>query len=101
MDKLNPIFQSFHELPQSFRFSIEGHTDDVPIQSDEFPSNWHLSTARALSILNLFIQNNFDNSRLGVQGFADQKPMVPNRAEDGEPIVTNQAKNRRAVIRVF
>ena len=99
--KITPILAAFHDLPKSYRFSIEGHTDDVPISSDQYPSNWHLSTQRALSILDIFKENDFRDKRLRVQGFADQKPVVPNIGTKGEPIEKNRKKNRRAVIRIF
>ncbi len=99
--KITPILQVFHGLPKSYHFSIEGHTDNVPIKSELFASNWHLSTARALSILELFKLNNFSDRRLRVQGFADQKPIAPNEDEQKKPIEVNQKQNRRAVIRIF
>ncbi len=99
--KIMPIIKSFHSLPPSYNFSIEGHTDDVPINSVEFPSNWHLSTERALSILNLFLGDSFENDRLHIQGFADQKPLFPNIDKQGKPILANRQKNRRATIRIY
>lgn len=94
------ILLALGKMPKDYRFSIEGHTDDRKVASDLYPSNWHLSTARALAVLELFLQKRFAASRLRVQGFADQSPMVANRDFNGVPIHSNMAKNRRVVIRV-
>ena len=99
--KLTPLLNSLHELPKIYRFTVEGHTDNAPIKSKTYPSNWHLSTARALSLLNLFLKNNFSDDRLRVEGFADQKPWVPNEDKNGKPIEENRRKNRRVVIRIY
>lgn len=72
---------------------VEGHTDDVPIATRQFPSNWHLSSARALEVAtNLFYDGELDQSRFSIAGFADTKPLVPNDTPE------NRAKNRRVEI---
>ncbi len=72
------------------RIFIEGHTDDTPIASDKFPSNWDLSAARASTIARyLVLKHKIDPKRLAVVGLAEQKPIVPNN----NPV--NKAKNRR------
>ncbi len=90
----------FSDLPNSYRFEIEGHTDDVPINTAEYPSNWHLSTARALSMLDIFLGSGYSDTRFQVQGFADTMPSVPNLNSEGRPNQENRAKNRRVVIKV-
>ena len=59
--------------------SIEGHTDDTPIQTAAFPSNWHLSADRAISVLEYLAgAEAVDSRRLSAAGFAEMKPLVPN-----------------------
>ncbi len=73
--------------------SIEGHTDDVPIKTARFPSNWDLSVARALEVAHgLFDDGQLDPSRFSVAGFADTQPLVPNDNSE------NRARNRRVEI---
>ena len=98
--RITPIVSLFRGLPPGYRFEIEGHTDDVPIKKKEIPSNWYLSSYRALSILDVFLQLGFKPNRFAVQGFADTKPIVPNRTKKGKAIPANQAKNRRVVIKI-
>lgn len=73
--------------------TVEGHTDNIPISTDQFPSNWYLSTARALEVAHgLFYENALDQSRFTIKGMADTKPLVPNDTPEG------RAKNRRVEI---
>ena len=59
--------------------SVEGHTDDAPIRTADFPSNWHLSAARAIAALEYLVGvEEIDPRRLSAAGFADMKPLVPN-----------------------
>ena len=95
-----PILESFRGLPPYYRFEIEGHTDDVPIRTEKFPSNWYLSSGRALSILDMFLERGFSDERFKVYGFADQKPLVPNFDQAGNPIFENRLRNRRVEIKV-
>jgi chemotaxis protein MotB len=72
---------------------IEGHTDNLPIHTEMFPSNWELSTARAVNVLRHFIKNhNIDPRRLAAEGFSEFHPLVPNDTPE------NRAKNRRVEI---
>lgn len=85
LDKLIDVLASI-----SGRISIEGHTDDVPIKTKEFPSNWDLSAKRALVVAHGLLDSDvLDSSRISVSGFADSKPLVPNDS------AVNRAKNRR------
>lgn len=72
---------------------IEGHTDNVPIRNNMFPSNWELSTARAVSVLNYLVKNyNLPPDRFVVSGYAEYKPVASNETPEG------RAKNRRVDI---
>ncbi|WP_144634035.1 flagellar motor protein MotB [Bordetella genomosp. 13] len=69
--------------------SIEGHSDNVPIQTRQFPSNWELSTSRATSVLRELVRDGVDGSRLRAVGYADTHPLSPNDTAQG------RAANRR------
>jgi chemotaxis protein MotB len=84
-----------------FQIDVEGHTDDVPISTARFPSNWELSVARATNIIKYSIDQGIEPERLKAAGYADTKPVLPNRNPDtGAAIPENQAKNRRIVIKI-
>jgi len=83
-----------------YQVTVEGHTDDSPIRTPQFPSNWELSTARAAAVVRFFIEDGVDTKRLRAAGYADTFPVAPNRAADGAPIPENQARNRRVVIKL-
>ncbi|MER3522602.1 MAG: hypothetical protein C4326_00680 [Ignavibacteria bacterium] len=81
-------------VPNEIR--IEGHTDDMPIQTSAFPSNWHLSVARAVSTGEYLTQRHgFSVDKVSIIGYADRKPLVPNTSAE------NRAKNRRVDIIVI
>jgi chemotaxis protein MotB len=85
LDKLIDVLASV-----SGRISIEGHTDDLPIKTEEFPSNWDLSAQRALVVAHGLLDSGvLDSKRISVSGFADSKPLMPNDS------AINRAKNRR------
>ena len=71
---------------------VTGHTDDVPIRTARFPSNWELSTERAASVVKLMAGKLADGSRLRAEGLADSAPAVPNDS------AANRARNRRVEI---
>lgn len=79
----------------AMRLEVNGHTDDRPISTPEFPSNWELSSARASRVARYLIEQGVDASRIEVQGFAYHRPRVPN-----ENFVGRQA-NRRVEIRLL
>ncbi len=85
---------------KDYTISIEGYTDDSPIKTAQFPSNWELSTARAAAVVRSLIDLGFPAQRLRAVGFGDTNPKVPNRDEAGKIIPGNQAQNRRVVIRL-
>lgn len=88
------------EKYKDYTVSVEGYTDDIPIKTTQFPSNWELSTARAASVVRALIELGFPAQRLRAVGFGEVSPKVPNRDENGKAIEENQAQNRRVVIRL-
>jgi len=85
---------------ENVKIVVEGHTDDSPIATKLFPSNWELSSARAGTVVRLLENTGISKNYLRPIGLADIEPLVPNRDSSGTPITENQAKNRRIVIRV-
>ncbi|HJN04538.1 MAG TPA: OmpA family protein [Alphaproteobacteria bacterium] len=84
----------------NFSIEVEGHTDNIPINTAQFPSNWELSAARATAVVRFLISHGVDPSRLRAVGYADTKPKKPNFDESGAPIPENQETNRRVAIRI-
>jgi chemotaxis protein MotB len=80
--------------------SVEGHTDDSPISSEAFPSNWELSSARASTVVREFEKFGFDSTKLTAKGYGSTRPLAPNRDSKGEAIPENQESNRRVIITV-
>lgn len=75
------------------QIKIEGHTDNDPINSPQFPSNWDLSSARSTNILRLLVdKTHVDPKAISSVGYGEFRPLVPNTTEE------NKAKNRRVDI---
>jgi flagellar motor protein MotB len=85
---------------KDYQITIEGHTDDAPISTAQFPSNWELSTARAAAVVRYFLDQGVEAKKLRAAGYADTFPKAPNRDAKGIAIPQNQALNRRVVIRL-
>lgn len=71
------------------KITIEGHTDNRPIHNDEFPSNWELSSARAMTVLHFFETQGIQPARLSTAAYGEYQPVAPNDTPE------NQSKNRR------
>jgi type VI secretion system protein ImpK len=84
------IAEALNEVPGTI--VVTGHTDDVPIRTARFPSNWELSTERARSVVTLMGPKLREPARLRAEGVADSEPVAPN---DGP---ANRARNRRVAI---
>lgn len=80
-------------IAQGYMINIEGHTDNRPIHTAMFPSNWELSGARAIAVMRFYIeQMDFDMSKVSYVGKAEFQPIASNDTEEG------RAKNRRVEI---
>jgi chemotaxis protein MotB len=90
-DALTQVTAVLKTLPNR-NFQVAGHTDNVPIKSKKFRSNWDLSTARAVEVTNFMIGAGMESKRLSAAGYADQSPVAPNDTSE------NMAKNRRIEI---
>jgi chemotaxis protein MotB len=88
---LNEVAQLLN-LDRSNPITVEGHTDNVPIQSAQYPTNWELSTARATTVVRYLIARGLTPYRLGAAGYADLHPLASNATTAG------RAENRRVEI---
>jgi chemotaxis protein MotB len=74
------------------KFQVAGHTDNIPIKSAKFKSNWELSASRAVEVAKIMIENGMEPKRLSAAGYADQLPVATNDSDDG------RRQNRRIEI---
>ena len=81
--------------------SVEGHTDDTPTATEQYPSNWELSAARASNVVRYLAANGFPPEKLRAVGFGDTQPKVANRDARGNPVPSNQEINRRVIIKLL
>jgi len=80
-------------LQKQYVVRIEGHTDDLFVRTEQFPSSWELSTTRAVNILKYFVERGgISPLRLSAAGFGKHRPLFPNDTPG------NRAKNRRVMI---
>ncbi len=88
---LGKVADAFKDLKDRI-VRVEGHTDDVPIRSAAFPSNWELSAARAIAVVRFLQSAGVDPSRLAAAGYGEFQPIAPNDTAEG------RAQNRRIEI---
>lgn len=99
VDLLPLLREALGKIPAPYRLGIEGHTDDTPMAGPS--NNWHLSVERALNVQQALRLAPDLESRVVIMGFGPNRPLAPNRDDRGNPIVANQAQNRRVTIRIF
>lgn len=87
LEKLTPVLLATDGL-----IFIEGHTDNLPMQSEAFASNWELAAARATEVLQFFVIEGIPKTKLRAVSFGDTKPIVENNSD------SNRQKNRRVSI---
>lgn len=91
---LNEIAEKIKNIPNLI--VIEGFTDNIPIKTSEFPSNWELSVARAIGVARFMIDDmNIPEERISVSGFGEQRPIDSNDIPEG------RANNRRIEITIL
>lgn len=90
MDRISKVLQ---DTPGDI--VVAGHTDNIPIRTGRFRSNWELSSARAVTVVHAMLRNpQIDPDRVLIEGWADTKPLVPNDTPE------NRAQNRRVELLV-
>lgn len=83
-------------LTLSNAIEVEGHTDNLPIRSSAFPSNWELSVGRATAVVRYLVETHrFPPPRLAARGMADNQPLAPNDPVRGNP------RNRRVELHIL
>jgi chemotaxis protein MotB len=100
---LKTISDTLRNIPIQYKIAVEGFTDDVPYggHGGAITDNWQLSFMRAHEVfLALNLQPALEE-RSAIIGYGPNRPLVPNRDENGKIIESNQAKNRRVTIRVY
>jgi len=86
--ELAPVIAALKEISAkippdiSWMLRVDGHTDRRPINNPQFPSNWELSTARAISVVRFAVDEGIPASRVAAAGFADKQPVDPRSTED-------------------
>jgi chemotaxis protein MotB len=85
---LNEIVNIIQTYPE-YNVNIKGHTDDIPIETPQFPSNWELSAVRATTVLKFLISGGINPHRLTATGYGELLPLVSNDSTE------NRAINRR------
>lgn len=92
---LNELRAVAHVLSrEDMPVEVEGHTDDIPIATAQFPSNWELSSVRASTVTRILMENGVSEKRLSVIGLASNQPLLPNNSTE------NRARNRRVTITI-
>ena len=100
LDKLREVAKDLLEISQKIPKSIDwilridGHTDKIPINNEKFNSNWHLSTSRAINIVNFFVKQGIPPHRLVAAGFGENYPLSKEENEE------SYRKNRRIEIKL-
>lgn len=93
-NKALPVLEKVAEVVRHVPnvINVEGYTDDVPISTGIYPSNWDLSSARATSVVKALEKNNIPPTRLSAVGYGEFHPIADNASEEG------RFKNRRVVL---
>lgn len=95
LDKVGILLVKYLEDPQ-LNLAFEGHTDNVPISTMRFPSNWELSAARAIAVAKYYIaEMDFNPAKLSTEGLGEYVPIQPNDTAEG------RATNRRVEIKIM
>ncbi len=90
------LLEISNEIPKEINWilRIDGHTDNVPIKTEKFPSNWELSTARAISVVKFIIKQGIPENRLVAAGFGEFQPL------DNNQTISARSKNRRIELKL-
>lgn len=80
---LKEIAGVLNRIPHDYPIVIQGYTNSRPIHTSRFPSNWELSTARAVSVVHLFLANGFPGEQLSAQGFSKYHPLKSDNTPQG------------------
>jgi chemotaxis protein MotB len=90
MDSMRPVINALQE--NNFIITVEGHTDNVPISNEQFPSNWELASARATYLVRILIEEGISPTSLRAISYASTQPLESNDSEEG------RQRNRRVTL---
>jgi chemotaxis protein MotB len=91
MAAIREVAQQLASIPEK-RYQVEGHTDNIPISTQAFPSNWELASARALSVVKTMIEAGMPSTRVSAASYAENSPVKANDSPEG------RSANRRVAI---
>jgi flagellar motor protein MotB len=97
LSRLRQLFEevrSLKEHAQDF-IVVEGHTDDVPIKTKRFPSNWELSSARATNVANFMREVGLPSDKVSVRAYADNRPRTPYTDDFGKSLTGTTLQDAR------
>lgn len=97
---LTSMLQVLARYSKKYSFAVEGHTDTNPIVSAQFPSNWELSSARAIVVRQRLEGVGVPRDRIRVEGYADTRPL-PEKELAGLTPPERLARHRRVVVRMY
>jgi len=102
-EDISKLVQAIYPNLTNERVEIRGYTDDTPIVKNRniYPTNIELSAVRASAFVRHFVDAGLPAERIQPTGFGATYPKYPNRDDQGEPIKSSQAKNRRLVVRIL
>ncbi len=86
------VAEVLDSLPAKRRFQVEGHTDNVPIKTSRYQSNWQLAAARALNVVQAMIETGMSGDRISAAAYGEFRPVAKNDSDEGK------ARNRRIEI---
>jgi len=97
VDSAKPTLKKIAKIlaPYPNPINVEGFTDNIPINTDNFRSNWELSAARAATVVHLFTQSGIEPSRMSAIGYGEFRPITQNDTHAG------RLKNRRVIIAIL
>jgi chemotaxis protein MotB len=90
---ITEVAQVLNDIPGR-DYQVGGHTDNVPIATERFPSNWHLGAARAIAVSKLLVSAGLAPVRVSAASYSDSRPVDTNRTSEGK------ANNRRIEIAI-
>ena len=97
---LNRVLEAVAGYKERYRFAVEGHTDEVPIRTASYKSNWELSSARALVVRERLEEVGVVRGKIRVEAYADTKALDA-KSLSNMPRLEQLAKHRRVVIRLY
>ncbi len=98
LETIQQIGEALKEKAKGFRVIVEGHSDDQPIKTKDFSSNWELSLKRSVEVVHMFEEAGLEHNHLRPVAVADAEPLVKIQGLEGQELIDARAKNRRIVI---